>query len=92
MGLVPDPTSDYCDGQCFPNKWRIKVLQGKYRVKIIVGHHSNEYSYSLQINGTKIMDGEIIQSMVFQTKLAEVRDLSGYISITNKCTNNCKNE
>lgn len=91
----PDKASQWClverpNSVCEPVSWSIKVPNGQYSVKVIVGDPINKAGYWLKVNGKIFIDGKILEKNQFFSANFDVDVGDEMIKLTSDCDQDCR--
>ena len=77
---------------CEPVEWHIKVPNGKYDVKVIIGDATVKTGYSISVNRKTLIDKSVLRKNQFWTPSEVVNVNDGKITLNGDCVRgDCSN-
>lgn len=91
----PDIKSHWCTDPksqiaCESVDWTLKVLPGKYNVKVTVGDAKYKTQFDLKINEKKVLDNKVLNANQFFTTNDDIIVLNGVLQMKTDCAGECK--
>jgi len=87
----PDKASKWCSGDddstvsCEPNKWKIEIENGKYRVKVTFGDSEIAARHDLNLNGAPIFGNFLMEDQFETWESEELTILNSEIKLSSSC-------